>query len=58
MKTEKRPLIWTDDDAIPEGFMLDDDIGDWLFIAPKQYTGLSNKHLDLISKFIDGCSGI
>lgn len=46
-----RPVIWTDDDAIPERWVQDDFIDAALLIAPKPNRGLQPEHLVAIEAF-------
>ena len=60
IEIEKRPLIWTDDDAIPESGtyrdVLDNAINEYgtpvLLLAPKPNRGLQPEHLDQIREFL------
>lgn len=59
VELEGRPLIWTDDDAIPtEGPELDrlrDAPQLTLLLAPQQNRGLSRQHVEDIASFLDEC---
>lgn len=53
---ENRPLVWTDDDAIPESGRLFDELASApagaLLIRPRGHCGLQPVHLDAIEAFI------
>lgn len=59
IEIEKRPLIWTDDDAIPAfgpfREVLEGSGIPALLLAPKANRGLQPEHLDQIRAFLAGC---
>lgn len=61
VEVERRPLVWTDDDAIPGGGEARDRLElagvPVMFIVPDPRTGLQPEDLDAIEEFIATCGG-